>query len=64
MGFFDEYKSLDERQNSEQQTQPPYVSLTGRPKRETIIDQDDIVNLSIALNTTGDVKHFLKVMSK
>ena len=63
MGFLDEYYSLDERK-AEQQTQPPFVSLTGRPKRETIIDQDDIVNLMIALNTTGDVKHFLKVVSK
>lgn len=63
MGFLDEYYSLDERK-AEQQTQPPFVSLAGRPERDTVISQDDIVNLSIALNTTGDVKHFLKVVSK
>lgn len=63
MGFLDEYKSLDERQKSEQQTQPLYVSLTGRPNRDRIIDQDDILNLTIALNTTQDVSDFLKIVS-
>ena len=63
MGFLDEYYSLEERKDV-QQAQPPFVSLTGRPERDTVISQDDIVNLSIALNTTGDIKHFLKVVSK
>ena len=62
MGFFDEYKSLDERK-AEQQTSPLFVSLTGRPDRDTIIDQDDLINLTIALNTTNDISEFIKVVS-
>lgn len=33
--------------------------LGGRPKRLTIINRDDIVNLSIALNTTDSVDSYL-----
>jgi hypothetical protein len=62
MGFFDEYKSLDERK-AEQQTSPLFVSLTGRPNRDTIIDLDDINNLIITLNTTNDISEFIKVVS-
>ncbi len=34
--------------------------LGGRPKRELNIDKDDIINLMIALELTGDVALFLE----
>jgi len=34
--------------------------LTGRPDRDTIIGQDDILNLKIALGSTNDVNEFIK----
>lgn len=34
--------------------------LTGRPKRNTVINNDDITNLRIALYTTGDVLDFIE----
>lgn len=33
--------------------------LAGRPNRETIINNDDIMNLRITLETTKDVKEFI-----
>jgi hypothetical protein len=33
--------------------------LGGRPKRETIIGKDDIMNLAITLNTCASVEEFL-----
>ncbi len=33
--------------------------LEGRPKRETAIDRDDLLNLQIALNTAKTVEEFL-----
>jgi hypothetical protein len=36
--------------------------LGGRPKRETIIGPDDIVNLRIALNTNDSVESFIKAL--
>jgi hypothetical protein len=37
--------------------------LAGRPERETVIDLDDRLNLSIALGTTSNVKEFLEVIA-
>jgi hypothetical protein len=34
----------------------------GRPKRDTVIGDDDILNLQIALNTSNSVTDFLKVV--
>jgi hypothetical protein len=34
--------------------------MEGRPRRETPIDRDDVVNLEIALNTCKTVSEFLK----
>jgi hypothetical protein len=34
--------------------------LEGRPRRETPIDRDDVINLEIALNTCKTVGEFLK----
>mgnify|MGYP001769773219 CR=1 FL=1 len=39
---------------------PHPINLEGRPERETIINQDDINNLIIAVNTTNSVEEFLK----
>jgi hypothetical protein len=36
--------------------------LEGRPKRETAIDHDDLLNLAIALNTCKTVEEFLRVL--
>jgi hypothetical protein len=36
----------------------PYME--GRPKRETAIDHDDLLNLEIALNTCENVEELLK----
>jgi hypothetical protein len=36
--------------------------LGGRPERETVIGQEDIVNLSIVLNTTNSVEEFIKIV--
>jgi hypothetical protein len=33
--------------------------LGGRPKRETIISKEDIMNLAITLNTCANVEEFL-----
>ena len=34
----------------------------GRPSRDTVIGNDDILNLQIALNTTNSVSAFLKAV--
>lgn len=40
-----------------------YIPLgTGRPIRNACINHDDFLNLQIALNTTGDVLEFIKVV--
>jgi hypothetical protein len=40
---------------------PDYIPfLGGRPKRIGIINNDDILNLEIALNTTNSVDTFIK----
>jgi len=36
--------------------------LSGRPDQNTVIGSDDVLNLRIALNTTGSVEEFLKVI--
>ena len=41
---------------------PKSVELTGRPKRDTIISSDEILNLKIALETTSTINEFLKVI--
>lgn len=37
--------------------------MTGRPLRNDSIGKEDLVNLSIALNTTNDVNDFLASLS-
>ena len=34
--------------------------LGGRPKRKTVITHDDVINLSIVLNTSNSFDEFLK----
>ena len=36
---------------------------TGRPVRDTAINNDDLLNLKIALNTTDSVDRFLAVIA-
>jgi hypothetical protein len=36
--------------------------LGGRPERETIIDENDIINLKIALETSKNFKEFLSLV--
>lgn len=36
--------------------------LTGRPERDTIISNDDIMNLKIALNVCKTLDEFLKIV--
>ena len=38
------------------------IKLTGRPNRETVISEDDILNLRIALNTAKSFDAFLDVI--
>jgi hypothetical protein len=33
--------------------------LSGRPKREMTINANDVMNLKIALNTTGSIEEFI-----
>ena len=53
---------IDRRQiQLEKVMRPDYIPfLGGRPHRETIINSDDILNLSILLNTTDSVDEFIK----
>lgn len=45
----------------EEVTKPDYIPfLGGRPARETVISKDDVLNLSILLNTTRSVDFFLE----
>jgi hypothetical protein len=40
---------------------PDYIPfLGGRPKRETVIGKEDIINLEIALYTSASVQEFLE----
>lgn len=42
---------------------PDYIPfLEGRPKREKVIRGEDVLNLSIALNTSKSFEEFLKKM--
>jgi hypothetical protein len=43
-------------------TTVPSIILTGRPNRDTVISEDDITNLVIALNTFTTFKAFLKLV--
>jgi hypothetical protein len=36
--------------------------LGGRPKRTTVINKEDIINLKIALNVSKNVEEFLKMI--
>lgn len=36
--------------------------LSNRPERETIISEDDILNLRIALNTESSLEEFIEVV--
>jgi hypothetical protein len=53
---------IDRRQiHLEKIMRPDYISfLGGRPKRTIIINNDDIMNLAIMLNTTDSVETFIK----
>jgi hypothetical protein len=44
----------------EQMRKPGFIPfLEGRPKRDTVIGKEDILNLSIALETSGTLEEFL-----
>jgi hypothetical protein len=56
-----------EKKTSSQKKEYPQVSikrhipfLEGRPRRETPIDRDDVINLEIALNTCKTVGELMK----
>jgi hypothetical protein len=53
---------IDRRQiHLEKIMRPDYIPfLGGRPKRTIIINNEDIMNLSIMLNTTDSVETFIK----
>jgi hypothetical protein len=53
---------IDRRQiHLEKVMRPDYIPfLGGRPKRTAIINNDDIINLAIMLNTTDSVEMFFK----
>jgi hypothetical protein len=53
---------IDRRQiHLEKVMRPDYIPfLGGRPKRTTIISNDDILNLAILLNTTDSVETLIK----
>lgn len=57
-------KVIDRRQiHLEKVMRPDYIPfLGGRPRRSTIINNDEIMNLAIMLNTTDSVESFLKNM--
>jgi hypothetical protein len=52
---------IDRRQiHLEKVMRPDYIPfLGGRPTRTTVISADDILNLTIALNTTQSVESFV-----
>ncbi|NLE00978.1 MAG: hypothetical protein GX640_14015 [Fibrobacter sp.] len=35
--------------------------MAGRPQREAVVNQDDIVNLQIACNTCNSIEEFIQV---
>jgi len=42
---------------------PDYIPfLSGRPNRDSVIGNDDLMNLEIAFNTTNSVDEFLKTI--
>lgn len=55
-------KVIDRRQiHLEKVMSPDYIPfLGGRPKRTTIISNDDIMDLAIMLNTADSVETFIK----
>jgi hypothetical protein len=55
---------IDRRQiHLEKVMSPDYIPfLGGRPKRITIINNDDIINLAIMLNTTDSLESFIKIL--
>jgi hypothetical protein len=45
----------------EEVMKPDYIPfLGGRPKRQTVIGKEDIMNLEIALYTSANVQEFLE----
>lgn len=40
----------------------PITRFSGRPKREMVIDQNDIIDIRIALGRTNDVLDFIEVI--
>jgi len=42
-------------------TQPDYIPfLGGRPKRQTVINHDDLLNMRILLNTASSFEEFIR----
>ena len=54
-------KVVDKRQiRLEELMKPGYIPfLGGRPKRDTVITVDDVMNLAIAINTTASVEDLI-----
>jgi hypothetical protein len=47
--------------NEEKESKYLYVTLSERPDRDTIIQDDDILNLIIALNSTNNLEEFFQL---
>lgn len=55
--------SEDVNDGYEEEEEEYFTIATGRPDRETIISEDDILNLKITLGSTNTVEEFLKAIN-
>lgn len=58
--MYDDYR--ENREYQEDRARNEYPELSKRPERNTVINDDDIVNLQIALNTATTINEFCAVV--
>ena len=63
--FFDELKEFIKKSSKKRVlfVEKEFIPwLDGRPKRDTIINNDDMLNLTIAFNTAQSIEEFLTLI--
>jgi len=50
------------QKSTRKKTNSIFVELTGRPERDTVINDEDIANLKIALETARTLEEFLALV--
>jgi hypothetical protein len=50
------------QKSTRKKTNSIFVELTGRPERDTVINEEDIANLKIALETARTLEEFLALV--